>query len=433
VGTPIITKTGQYIYATHNENMDSTTLSPIGSFSIFYVPNNGTVLWTEKSDATVAADAAPYSGLGVAHSPSSGKYTGGELITTDIVVWTTATEKGTGGGGYTRAFQLPFVFDLQLVSVLETVRLFTVRWNAIARPTLSIDGQALYAVVRQSGIRGWTGSTAFDKLATWTGELTTNAEIPGTPIQNAATLSKSQTLLFVTTAATEINGLNATSGNILWKYTSAAIYTSEPQVSPDDTRVYAMQADGTLDCIGQTSGTSIWAASCASLNPTCSGSVVSEFSVSSNGLVVYYGDSAGNIQAVQVGYSATPTIAPTNFPSMAGGVTDAPVVTTGAPVTSAPVSGTMAPGTTAPGTTAPGTMAPVTSAPASMTVAPATAAPSVTSEGTVAPVEVAPTTPKPTAPSPAPSADATMAPTSAASQFTLWGSAFLVGMVVLMN
>jgi hypothetical protein len=425
VGTPIITKSGQYIYATHNENMDSSTLSPIGSFSIFSVSTNGTVLWTERSDFTVSEDAAPYTGLAVAHSPSSGKYAGGEMTINDIVVWATSTQKGTGGTGYTRAFQLPSVFDLELVSVLETVKLLTVRWNALARPTLSLDGQSLYAGVRQSGIRGWTGVTPFDELATFTGELTTNAAVVGTPILNAPTLSINEALLFVTSAGTELNGVDAVSGNILWGYKSADIYTSEPKVSPDDTRVYAMQADGTLDCIEQAVGTSFWSASCESLSTSCSGSVVSEFSVSSNGAVVYYGDSFGNIKAVKVGFSTSPTMAP----SLAAGATFAPVVlTTSAPVSSTTVPGTTVPGTTAPGTTAPGTTAPGTTAPGTLApVAPTTVAPTLLPEVTVAPVTSAPVSMQP---SPSPSV---VTSTSAASKFSLWGSAILVGMAVFMN
>ena len=98
---------GLYILATHNTNTTSLTEPPTGYFSIFDFNTNGTVIWTEASNATNATDIAPYTALGVAHSPKFGKFTGGETNTNDIVVWTTSTQEGLGRDGYTRAFQLP--------------------------------------------------------------------------------------------------------------------------------------------------------------------------------------------------------------------------------------------------------------------------------------------------------------------------------------
>ena len=398
IGTPIITKSfrnaGQYIYATHNTNTASLTDLPTGHFSIFEFSTNGTVLWTESSNVTNATDSAPYTALGVAHTPTSGKYAGGETLTNDIVVWTTSSQDGTSGDGYTRAFQLPFVFDNQLTSTLTTVKLRDVRWSALARPTLSSDGQSLFAVVRESGVRGWVGNTDFQESSSWSQTLSQNS-VSGTPITNAGTLSTSEAFLFVTTATTELNCLDVSTGSIVWKSQSTSLFTSEPKVSPDDSRVYSLQADGTLQCLDQASGGVIWSVNCTSLNlSTCVNTAEAEFSISSDGLVVYYGDIDGNIKAIQVGTGLAPTAAPTNYPFLAVEtipptmVTTPPVAVTLAPVTvtEPPVKASSAPVTVTP---APVT---VTEPPVKASSAPVTVTPAPVSV-TPAPVSVASTVP----------------------------------------
>ena len=465
---------GLYILATHNTNTTSLTEPPTGYFSIFDFNTNGTVIWTEASNATNATDIAPYTALGVAHSPKFGKFTGGETNTNDIVVWTTSTQEGLGRDGYTRAFQLPFVFDPQFTSTLATVKLRDVRWNALARPTLSSDGQSLFAVVRESGVRGWVGDRDFQSGSSWTQTLSQNV-VSETPITNAGTLSTNEAFLFVTTATTELDCLDVATGNVVWKSNSTSLFTSEPKVSPDDSRVFSLQADGTLQCHAQTNGSAIWSATCTNLNLSpCVNFVEAEFSISSDGLVVYYGDIAGNIKAIQVGTSKEPTAAPTNYPFFAAetspptmvtnppvavtappvmttlapvATTPAPVATTPAPVatTPAPVSTTLAPVSTTPSPMRNDTLAPEGSPstlpsaiasgaasspePSGVTMAPTTAAVSKTPVPTEAPIKIDP--------SPAPSDVQTFKPTKTSSAsipiFSSLVGLFVLGMALLMN
>lgn len=48
---------------------------------------------------------------------------------------------------------------------------------------------------------------------------------------------------------------------------------------------------------------------------SCENDVKGEFSLSPNGLVLYYGDYFGNVKAIRLGASMTPTVAPTAFPT----------------------------------------------------------------------------------------------------------------------
>ena len=136
----------------------------------------------------------------------------------------------------------------------------------------------------------------------------------------------------MTTATTELDCLDVATGNVVWKSNSTSLFTSEPKVSPDDSRVFSLQADGTLQCHAQTNGSAIWSATCTNLNLSpCVNFVEAEFSISSDGLVVYYGDIAGNIKAIQVGTSKEPTAAPTNYPFFAA-ETSPPTMVTNPPV-----------------------------------------------------------------------------------------------------
>ena len=53
----------------------------------------------------------PYSPIGVVHQPTVQRYPGGAGNQNDLFVWASASEGGRGPNGYTRAFQLPTIFD----------------------------------------------------------------------------------------------------------------------------------------------------------------------------------------------------------------------------------------------------------------------------------------------------------------------------------
>lgn len=157
---------------THNTNTTSTTSDPDGIFSVLQAGENVTLLFSEINSKAFANDTyGPYS-YGpptVGHGP--GNFPGGQLNTNDVVVWTTSRKGGKSNKGYTFAFQLPVVFQASLVHLLITTRLNKVRWNAIARPTLSRDGQSLFVGVSEAQLRGWTNNVNFEQTAKWQQQL----------------------------------------------------------------------------------------------------------------------------------------------------------------------------------------------------------------------------------------------------------------------
>jgi hypothetical protein len=116
-GTPIVTRDGKYIFFTHNENVSSD--APFGSFSMVHAEDNGKLLFTEVAGSSsddpvptrVETLLQPYGPLGVAHSPTEGRYLAGFTNSNDVFIWSTSTSEGKDPNGYTRAFQIPPFFS----------------------------------------------------------------------------------------------------------------------------------------------------------------------------------------------------------------------------------------------------------------------------------------------------------------------------------
>lgn len=107
---------------------------------------------------------APYAALGVAHEPEFGRYQEGQGNAHDIFIWSTSILDGRGDDGYTRAFQLPKLFEPEFAPGLFTYFLREARWNAVAAPALTTDGMNVVFGVRENKVRGWTGLKDFDEL-----------------------------------------------------------------------------------------------------------------------------------------------------------------------------------------------------------------------------------------------------------------------------
>ena len=119
VTTQGIVNPGTYIFFTHNQNVTSEV--PIGTFSMV-LGETGDLLFSEISGTSALdpniADVTlletwdlPYGPVGVEHNPVLGRYPGGEGNTNDLFVWSTSAGDGTRPTGYTRAFQLPRLFQ----------------------------------------------------------------------------------------------------------------------------------------------------------------------------------------------------------------------------------------------------------------------------------------------------------------------------------
>lgn len=127
-GTPVTSFFGKYIFFTHNQNVGSITESVFGSFSILQADQEGSLMFTEDagnspsdpdpSTTRIGDLKQPYGPVGVSHSPVAGRYLGGENNLNDIIVWSTSTDDGRGGNGYTRAFQIPRLFQPEFAGKL---------------------------------------------------------------------------------------------------------------------------------------------------------------------------------------------------------------------------------------------------------------------------------------------------------------------------
>ena len=175
-GTPIITEMdpGLYVFFTHNVK-NVTTDETVGSFSMLN-GLDGAMMFSEMAGegrldpppealTRVTTLRLPYTALGVAPTPEYGRFPGGDNNLHDLFVWGTSDLQGKGPNGYTRAFQLPKLFEPVFAPALHTFFLRETRWNAIAAPTLSSDGMDVLFGIRGNGVRGWTGVVDFDQLA----------------------------------------------------------------------------------------------------------------------------------------------------------------------------------------------------------------------------------------------------------------------------
>ena len=130
--------------------------------------------------------------------------------------------------------------------------------------------------------------------------------------------------------------MDSQTGAILWEVSSSSNIVTQAKVSPDDLRVYAVEVgvevslacfflsltplvlqsmDGTVLALNQTTGDVLFAVNCSQLDPNCTPQPVEgEFELSPSGLVLYFGDIRGNVQAWQLGSTQFPTPSPTEFP-----------------------------------------------------------------------------------------------------------------------
>lgn len=400
-GSPIVTQThpGEYIFFTHNQ-MNATTGEEYGAFSMISAAD-GSLLFTEIAGESqwdpelnelsrVETLRLPYSPIGVSHSPTYGRYPGGLTNTNDLFLWSTSADSGSSNNGYTRAFQLPRLFEAAFAPGLATSFLKENRWNAIAPPALSVDGMDAVFGITGNGVRGWTSVEDFDQLAFLTQNLGANPEdfqkrkcrchlcgVYGkfqernltfivvvfavshpfsfqynkpTAVPFRPTLALNEPRLFVVPTTPSLFCLSGETGEILWTASEDSPLSAKVIAAPDDALVFATRVDGVVSAYNQQTGNKLWSVACADLVnngnealTNCVDVIEAESSLSPNGLVFFYGDKYGNVKALQLGTSNLPTIAPTGFPT--GSATLAPTVTPVAPTSFPTVLPTLLPPT----------------------------------------------------------------------------------------
>jgi hypothetical protein len=117
--------------------------------------------------------------------------------------------------------------------------------------------------------------------------------------------------------------IDTQTGRSLWDLRGTSSFLAEARVSPDDERVYVIQSvDGRIFCHDQLTGALQWVSSCDQFQEDCSNSVRADFTLSTAGESLYYGDVLGRIIALQVGdlvERAEPTATSPNSPGGTSG------------------------------------------------------------------------------------------------------------------
>lgn len=138
-----------------------------------------------------------------------------------------------------------------------------------------------------------------------------------TAILKAPILSHSGKFLFVAGAGNGLVALEAETGQIAWRAETNGSISSNPQVSPDDLRLYFITEGGVLESRDQQNGALYWQFHCDNMISNCAPNVQAEFSLSPDGMTLYYGDIEGNIRALQLGRPIEPRPPLTDYPTVA--------------------------------------------------------------------------------------------------------------------
>ena len=115
-------------------------------------------------------------------------------------------------------------------------------------------------------------------------------------------------------------------GTITWEVPIGSVTLGQPAVSYDNRRVYFIEAkEGTVAAHDTRTGQRMWSIGCQDYLPdeNCQSSIVEgEFSLSSNGQMIYFGNRMGQVVALRVGNPPTepPTPRPTPKPTRRGSV-----------------------------------------------------------------------------------------------------------------
>jgi len=320
-GTPQVGSDGEYIYLTRNLDPEDDSRRADGHFSLLTTAN-GQIIFTEASSTYLGGnETGPYAPLALVHNPTSGNFGDGEGNNNrnDVAVWAQSNGGGKVLNGMSFAFQLPSNADI--VSGTTTFKPYLLKvngWSTAAKPTLSYDGQNLYFTASKASLRGW--NTRFGRRASWKAEQLDTARNGRLPLNNAATLSIDERSLFVASGANSFYSIDAYSGETQWREESDSPFVTEARVSPDGTRVYSIeQANGKVVSRDAETGDAVWAVSCATydaFNPFCQYNVDAEFSLSSDGYDLYYGDVLGSVRSLVVGFDAPPSMPPTMSPTV---------------------------------------------------------------------------------------------------------------------
>ena len=313
-GTPAITAAGDRIFLTRNIE-DGT----VGYFTILDVVTQGTAVFDEASDRYRDQDRAPYGPVGLARNPIG-------INGNDLAWWAHSTDAGRADSGMTRAFQLPATFNGNGdYSELRVDRLKPVQWTTTNRPVFLSDGDDVYFTGTRSGVRAWINGADGNEKASFNIGLTRKNNDGLQPPYTAVALAPGGGSMYVGSATTTFAKISK-AGTITWEVPIGSVTLGQPAVSYDNRRVYFIEAkEGTVAAHDTRTGQRLWSIGCQDYLPdeNCQSSIVEgEFSLTSNGQMIYFGNRMGKVVALRVGNPPTepPTPRPTPKPTRRGSV-----------------------------------------------------------------------------------------------------------------
>jgi hypothetical protein len=343
-GTPKVSKEGGYVFVTHNSNSEA-----VGHFTVLNAAQNGATFFSQTNDN------APFSPLGIYHSPKEGYYTGGENNRNDVLVWSVQPKPDdlNVGEGATFGFQFPIGFlgepnNLSYISLGQALD-----FQAIAPPVFANGGLSLYWGTTRSQFRAWVGQEGFNRYrfnfprtasASFTrGRLAMQAVYAPLALSD----DSSKPFAFGGTAAEEFVRLNFDFSEQLKVATSSLVKT-EARISPDNLYVYYVEFYGKIHQARFDDLSDNWV-------HDLQVPVDSEFALSADGSTLYIADVTGRLSAFRVAntpslsLTLSPTGTRTNFP------TTSPIAATDGPtkMPGAALAPEAAPTVTVPKTTAP--------------------------------------------------------------------------------
>jgi PQQ-like domain len=147
--------------------------------------------------------------------------------------------------------------------------------------------------------------------------------VPFSPI-----FSRSERYFLATTTTSRLYALQTETFNITWSLSGNIPFSAKPVVSHDDLYVYTTRKNGMITAFDMKNGEEVWTLTCLDIQNTanstesisraasrCVDLIEAEASISPNGLIYFYGDKFGNVNALQLGDSTIPTASPSDFPT----------------------------------------------------------------------------------------------------------------------
>lgn len=131
------------------------------------------------------------------------------------------------------------------------------------------------------------------------------------------TLSTFEDVIYYSGGGSSLAAVSVFDGTVIWEYISTGQFTSSPEASPDNSRVYGVTGLDGIVALTTMNGDEIWNIKCNDLDTSsvpCLSRIQGDFSLSSDGLFLYFGDIGGNVRAIQVGDPGAPSAAPSMMP-----------------------------------------------------------------------------------------------------------------------